>query len=180
MDVLVLVGSLRADSLNARLASAAARHLPAGTRVETWDGLADLPPYSEDLDAADAPEPVADLRDAIARADVLLIATPEYNGSVPGVLKNALDWASRPRGASALAGKPAAVVAASASPRGALWARQDLVRILKVAGARPVERTVGLGGAAQALRDGTLADPAVDRELAVLVGELTGSRLLAA
>ena len=180
MDVLVLVGSLRADSLNARLAAAAARHLPVGTRVETWEGLGDLPPYSEDLDRLDVPEPVADLRDAIARADALLIATPEYNGSVPGFLKNALDWASRPRGASALADKPAAVVAASASPRGALWAREDLVRILKVTGARPIERTVGLGNAAQALRQGTLADASVDRQLAAVVGELAASRLAAA
>ena len=75
-------------------------------------------------------------REAVAAADALVVATPEYNGSIPGVLKNAIDWASRPRGASALDGKPVAVISVSPSPRGAQWAREDLVKVLRVAGAR--------------------------------------------
>ena len=98
MNVLVLVGSLRTDSLNRRLAEAALDHLPAGVTGTVFEGLADLPHYSQDLDAEPLPRVAADLREAVAAADALLVVTPEYNGSLPSALKNAIDWASRPRG----------------------------------------------------------------------------------
>ena len=158
MNVLVLVGSLRADSFNVQLATAAADLLPAGVTWQLSDHLPSLPFYSEDLDRAGAPESVQAFRAAVAAADALIIATPEYNGSVSAPLKNAIDWASRPREDASLAGKPVAVLAASAAPRGAQWAREDLVRILTVAGARPIATTVGIGSGYETLADGVPAD----------------------
>lgn len=158
MKFLTISGSLRADSLNTRLLDAAELLLPEGAEVARWDRLAELPHYDQDLDAADPGAVVTDLRTAIERADALLIATPEFNGSVPGVLKNAIDWASRPRGAASLAGKPVLVLAASPSPRGAQWAREDLARILQVAGAEVVGEPVGVGQATQAFDGGSLVD----------------------
>ena len=161
MRVLGIAGSLRADSHNARLLRAAASELPPGWDFERWDGLRDLPAYDEDLDVEPAPAAVRDLRDAIAGADALIVATPEYNGSVPGALKNAIDWASRPRAASALAGKPALVVGATTGLFGAVWAQADLRRVLRTAGAMPLEDEVPVGQADSAFVDGEdrLADP---------------------
>lgn len=173
MNVLVLVGSLRTDSLNRRLAGAALDHLPAGVTGTVFAGLADLPHYSQDLDTDPLPRVAADLRRAVADADALLVVTPEYNGSLPSALKNAIDWASRPRGAAAIAGTPAAVLAASGSPRGAAWARQDAVRILTVAGADVIEDTVGVGSAVDAFVDGRLSDADLDAALGGLVRRLT-------
>ncbi|MGL5910250.1 MAG: NAD(P)H-dependent oxidoreductase, partial [Phycicoccus sp.] len=120
MNVLVLLGSLRAASTNRQLAEAATAHLPDGVDATVFERLAELPHYSEDLDHDDQlPESVRRLREAVADADALLLVTPEYNGSMSGVLKNAVDWASRPRGAAAASGKPAAVIGASGAPRGA-------------------------------------------------------------
>ncbi len=173
MNILVIVGSLRSDSLNRRLADAALAHLPTGTRAEVFVGLADLPHYSPDLDVEPLPRVAADLRAAVADADALLVVTPEYNGSLSSAVKNAIDWTSRPRGAAAIAGKPAAVLAATGSPRAALWARQDAVRVLAVAGADVIEDTVGVGSAVEALADGRLSDSAVDAALGSLVRRLT-------
>ncbi len=172
MNVLVLVGSLRTDSLNRRLAEAALQHLPAGVTGTVFEGLADLPHYSQDLDTDPLPRVAADLRDAVSAADALLVVTPEYNGSLPGALKNAIDWASRPRGAAAIAGTPAAVLAASGSPRAARWAREDAVRVLTVAGAVVLEDTVGVGSAVDAFVDGRLSDGERDGALRSLVGRL--------
>ena len=102
----------------------------------------------------------------------MLLVSPEYNGSLPGVLKNAVDWVSRPRGAAAIAGKPAAVIGASGSPRGAQWAREDGIKVLKVAGAAPLEDTVGVGSAFQAFHDGRLLDSELDGALRTLVTDL--------
>src|SRR3954469_4595801 len=110
MDILMLVGSLRADSWTAQLTGSAARLLPAGAQAHVYDGLGELPHYDQDLDTDDPPASVVAFRDAVRRADALVVATPEYNGSMPGVLKNAIDWASRPRGESAIAGLPVAVL----------------------------------------------------------------------
>ena len=99
---------------------------------------------------------------------------PEYNGSLSSAVKNAVDWASRPRGAASLAGKPAAVIAASGAPRGAQWAREDGVKVLKVAGADVIEDTVGVGSSFQAFVDGRLSDEALDAELRSLVHRLAG------
>src|SRR5215471_18600738 len=134
-----IAGSLRAGSHTRALLRAAASHVPPGLRLTIWEALATVPPFSEDLEAASAPGAVAELRQLIGAADAVLIVTPEYNGSVPGQLKNALDWASRPRGAAVLEGKPAAVISASPSPRGGAGALADLRKILFVAGANVAE-----------------------------------------
>ncbi len=172
MNVLVLVGSLRTDSLNRRLADAALAHLPAGVDATVFEGLADLPHYSQDLDVEPLPRVAADLRAAVAGADALLVVTPEYNGSLPSALKNAIDWASRPRGSAAIAGTPAAVVAASGSPRAARWAREDAVRVLTIAGAEVLEDTVGVGSAMEAFAEGRLSDAGLDTALRGLVHRL--------
>ena len=165
MNVLVLVGSLRAGSTNAQLADAAIAHLPAEVDGTVFTRLADLPHYSEDLDHDDTlPEAARDLREAVADADAVLLVSPEYNGSLPGVLKNAVDWVSRPRGAAAIVGKPAAVIGASGSPRGALWAREDGVKVL--------EDTVGVGSAFQAFAESRLANDELDAQLRSLVNRL--------
>jgi NAD(P)H-dependent FMN reductase len=179
VKILVLIGSLRADSLNRRLADAAIAHLPAHASAVMWNAVAELPHYSEDLDGAAVPARAAQLREAVQDADALLIVTPEYNGSLPGSLKNAIDWLSRPRGKAALAGKPTAVLAASASHRGAQWAREDAVRILQVAGAAPLTRTVGVGSAWEAFTENGLADGELDAALRSLVSELTGQAVAA-
>jgi NAD(P)H-dependent FMN reductase len=180
MHVLVLVGSLRAGSHNRRLADAAVRHLPSSTTVSVSETLGGLPFYSEDLDGPDAPEVARRFRDEVEQADAVLVVTPEYNGSLPAVLKNGIDWASRPRGAAALAGKRVAVLAATASPRGAVWVREDAVRVLRIAGADVVEDTVGVPGAHELLREERLAHAQLDAAVAALVGQLVPSRDTAA
>lgn len=180
MNVLVLVGSLRADSLNRRLADVALSHLPTGAHAVVWPGLAELPHYNEELDGESVPAAAAELRAAVRDADALLVVTPEFNGSLPGALKNAIDWMSRPRGASALAGLPAGVLAASPSPRGAQWAREDAVRILRVAGAAALDDTVGVGDAYAAFADTGLVDAELDAAIASLVTRLTGQAAAAA
>ncbi len=138
MRILGVSGSLRGSSFNTSLLRAAAEAAPDGVELELWEGLADLPLYDEDLDADDPPESVRRLREDWAAADAILFATPEYNGSVPGGLKNAIDWASRPRLEAPLRNKTVAVTGASTGQFGALWAQQDLKRILGIAGARVV------------------------------------------
>ncbi|MFJ4921609.1 NADPH-dependent FMN reductase [Streptomyces sp. NPDC088725] len=131
VTLLAISGSLREQSLNTALLRAARDHAPDGLTIELYERLGDIPPYNQDLDGTEPPEPVADLRDAITRADGLLISSPEYNYSVSGVLKNALDWASRPGGASSLGGKPVAVTGASpgnfGTARGQMALRQVLM-----------------------------------------------------
>jgi chromate reductase len=140
MKVLAVSGSLRAESHNTSLLRAAAEVAPDGVEVELFDatGLAELPLYDQDLDTSDSPASVRRLREAWAEADAILFATPEYNGSVPGGLKNAVDWASRPVRESALTNKTVAVIGASTGQFGAMWAQADLRKILGVAGARVV------------------------------------------
>jgi chromate reductase, NAD(P)H dehydrogenase (quinone) len=138
MRILAVSGSLRESSFNTSLLRAALEAAPEGVELELWEGLGELPLYDEDLDEADAPESVRGLREDWAGADAILFATPEYNGSVPGGLKNAIDWASRPKLEGVLRNKPVAVVGASTGQFGALWAQQDLKRILGIAGARVV------------------------------------------
>jgi len=173
VNVLVLVGSLRSDSLNRRLARAAVQQLADGTQVRFFDRLGELPHYSEDVDGPDAPEAATALRQAIADADALVVTTPEYNGLLSGLVKNAIDWASRPRGASTLAGKPAAVLSATPSPRGGLWARESAVRAMRVAGADPLEQSVGVGGAHTALDGDALVDDVARQAVIELMARLT-------
>jgi chromate reductase len=180
MNILILVGSLRAGSWTAQLADAAADLLPAGTAARVYDGLGALPHYSEDLDADEVPGSVVAFREAVAAADALVVATPEYNGSLPGVLKNAIDWASRPRGDSAIQGKPVAVISVSPSPRGAQWAREDAVKILRVAGAEPLDPAVGVASAHSAVVDGRIVDRRVERSLDSLLHALVAGARQAA
>ena len=137
MRILAISGSLRAGSYNTALARAAADVAPAGVEVELYDRLGELPHFDADLEGVE-PEPVGDLRERIDDADAVLFVTPEYNGTIPGALKNAIDWASRPRGDAALLNKTVAVAGASTGQYGALWAQQDLRRVLGIAGARVV------------------------------------------
>lgn len=146
MRVLAIAGSLRRGSYNRRLLGEAARLAPAGVRVELWEGLRDLPHFDQDIED-DPPGPVARLRAALRAADALLVATPEYNSSLPGALKNALDWASRPPGASALRGLPVAVISASTSRFGAVWAAQEARKVLGASGARVVDAQMALPAA---------------------------------
>jgi chromate reductase, NAD(P)H dehydrogenase (quinone) len=173
MRVLGLSGSLREGSHNGALLRAAASALPAGVELEIWDGLRKVPPFDEDAEAGPTPIAVAELRRAIAAADAVLVATPEYNGSLPGQLKNALDWASRPHADNPLRGKPAAVVGASTGLFGAVWAQADGRRILTAIGARVLDAELPVGTAHEAFGDdGELADPAARESLQVLLGDL--------
>ena len=138
MRILAVSGSLRDDSYNTSLLRAAAEAAPEGVEVELWEGLDDLPIYDQDLEGGEVPASVRRLRREWSEADAILFATPEYNGSVPGGLKNAIDWASRPRGEAALANKTIAIVGASMGQFGAMWAQADLRKILGIAGARVV------------------------------------------
>jgi chromate reductase len=138
MKILGLSGSLRRDSHNTNLLRAAARALPAGVDLEIYDGLRGLPLYDPDRDVHPIPAAAARLRGALAEADGVLIATPEYNGSIPAPLKNALDWASRPFPDNALRGKPVAVVGASTGLFGAVWAQAETRKVLGIiAAGRP-------------------------------------------
>ncbi|UJW31845.1 NAD(P)H-dependent oxidoreductase [Saccharothrix sp. AJ9571] len=149
--ILGIAGSLREGSFNGRLLTAASYELPRGMELRRWGGLGLVPPFDED--AEDGPEPggVAELRRAIAEASGLLIATPEYNGSIPGQLKNALDWASRPYGEGVLTGKPVAVVGASNGVHGAAWAQEELRKVLKIAGAEVLDGTLPVARVARQL-----------------------------
>ena len=145
MNVLVLVGSLRADSTNRQLADAAIAHLPAGVDGTVFTRLAELPHYSEDLDHDDdLPQVARDLREAVADAEAVLLVTPEYNGSLPSAVKNAVDWVSRPRGAAAIAGKPAAVLGAALG-----FGAQKLVQDLLAGFFIITERQYGFGDLVQ-------------------------------
>jgi chromate reductase, NAD(P)H dehydrogenase (quinone) len=137
MKVLAVSGSLRADSYNTSLLRAALEAAPDGVEVELWEGIGELPIYDQDLEL-DPPESVRRLREDWAAADAILFATPEYNGSAPGGLKNAIDWASRPKLEAALTNQNVSVIGASTGQFGAMWAQADLRKILGVAGARVI------------------------------------------
>jgi NAD(P)H-dependent FMN reductase len=139
VKVLVLLGSLRAASVNRQLAELAGESAPAGVTVALFDRLGELPFYNEDIDNDDVVEPVKALRQAAAEADAALVVTPEYNGSIPGVLKNAIDWLSRPFGDGALKGKPAAVIGGSFGQYGGVWAHDETRKSFGIAGPRIVE-----------------------------------------
>ena len=165
MRILAVSGSLREGSFNTSLLRAALEAAPDGVELELWEGLADLPLYDEDLER-DVPESARRLREAWGAADAILFSTPEYNGSVPGGLKNAVDWASRPRLEAVLNNKPVAVVGASTGQFGALWAQQDLKRILGIAGARVVGTEIPIGRANERFdNEGRLLDAEVFEQL---------------
>lgn len=139
IKVLALLGSLRAASINRQLAELAVEAAPESVSLQLFDRLGELPFYNEDIDTDDVAEPVVALRAAAADADAALVVTPEYNGSIPGVLKNAIDWLSRPYGNGALKGKPLAVVGAALGQYGGVWAHDETRKSFGIAGVRVVE-----------------------------------------
>jgi len=176
MRILGISGSLRRGSHNRALLRAAAAALPPGATLEVWDELAALPAYDEDLDRDPVPETVARLRAALADADAVLIATPEYNASLPGALKNALDWASRPWPHNPLRGKPVAVVGSSTGLFGAVWAQAEVRKVLKTIGADVFESELAVGLADDAFaEDGRLADSGMQETLEAIVRDLAAS-----
>ena len=173
MRVLGIAGSLRRGSYNHALLREAAERLPAGAEMVEFDLLGEIPPYDADVEAEGIPGPVEALRLAMQDADAVLVATPEYNHSIPGALKNALDWASRPAGQSALTGTPAAVVGASTGMFGAVWAQAETRKVLGALGGRVVERELPVARAADLYRDGRLElSPEQSEQLEGLLAEL--------
>ncbi|HWH45178.1 MAG TPA: NAD(P)H-dependent oxidoreductase [Thermoleophilaceae bacterium] len=176
--IFATAGSLREGSFNWRLLRRAEEIAPEGIEFDTFTGLADIPFFSQDLEGEATPAAVLDMRARIAAADALLVATPEYNGGMPGVLKNALDWASRPAGASPVKGKPAAVIGASPGGRGAVRGQQNARDVLAAIGANVLDEELSAGRFHELpSEDGTPRDTDLDvrieshlRRLAVLAG----------
>ena len=171
MGILAISGSLRAGSLNTALVRTARDLAPAGVEIELYDGLGSIPAFNEDREAV-LPEPVQDLNRRIRAADALLVSTPEYNGGMPGALKNALDWASRPHGAAAVVAKPAAVIGASTTAYGAKWAQEQVRRALTLSGAMVIDAELAVDGAHRKVLGGEVVDSATRVKLAEVVAEL--------
>ena len=171
MKVLGISGSLRKDSHNTSLLRAAGELLPPGAELDLV-GIGDLPLYDEDADTDPAPDAVARFRDAVASADAIVVSTPEYNASIPGPLKNAIDWASRPFEANPFRGKPVLVVGASTGLFGAVWAQAEIRKVLDHIGANVLDTELPVGQAHEAVAHG-LRDAGIsaelERQLAVLV-----------
>lgn len=173
MKILGISGSLRRGSYNTSLLGAAAGLLPADMEFELWGGLKEVPPYDEDDDTEEAPAAAVALREAIAGADAVLFATPEYNSSVPGQLKNAIDWVSRPLATNPLRNKPVAVVGASTGVFGAVWSQAELRKVLSATGARVLEHEVAVGHAPPRFDDeGRLVDDELREQLGTVVAAL--------
>jgi chromate reductase len=168
MKLLGISGSLRDGSYNTQLLRTAAELAPHDVELELWRGLKEIPPYDADDDVEPAPAAVARMRAAVAGADAVLFATPEYNSSVPGQLKNALDWLSRPLSSNPLRSRPVAVVGSSTGMFGAVWAQAELRKILAATGARVLDAELPVGRAATVFEDGRL----VDEELRERLGEI--------
>ena len=182
MKVLGVAGSLRRDSHNRKLLRAAGALLPPEVQFTEYDRLKYVPPFDED-DEPVAPLAVTHWREAIEEADAILFATPEYNSSIPGQLKNAIDWASRPVSTAALRNKPVAVIGASTGSFGAVWSQAELRKVLASAGARVIDRQLPVPSADEAFHeDGRLVDGDTALELeSVIAGLLdSASRRLAA
>jgi chromate reductase, NAD(P)H dehydrogenase (quinone) len=186
MRVLGISGSLRRDSHNTALLRHAGELLEAeGAEFEIYDGLRDIPAYDEDDDVEDGPEAVARIRAAVAEADAVFFTTPEYNSSIPGALKNAIDWISRPLAANPLRNKPVAVIGASTGMFGAVWAQAELRKVLGATGARVVEGEVAIGHAHTRFdENGRLNDQNLEEEVRevvhLLVSQLQPAEQIAA
>ena len=172
MKVLAISGSLRSGSHNTQLLRAAEELLPPEVDFVLYQGVKEVPPYDEEDDVQPAPVAVAALRSAIAEADAVLFATPEYNSSIPGSLKNALDWVSRPLAKNPLRNKPVAVVGASAGAFGAVWAQGELRKVLGAIGARVVDGEVAVGHAPTKFEGDRLVDESLREQLAEVVETL--------
>jgi len=178
--VVGICGSLREGSFNRALLTAVAAELPPFVEFAEWSGLETLPAYDADAEADRqfAPPSVAALRRALADADAVVIATPEYNASIPGALKNALDWASRPFPDNCLRGKPVAVAGASTGSFGAVWAQADLRRILKTIGADVLETALPVAAAHHAFTaSGAPRDRRLATALRTIARELVGQSI---
>jgi chromate reductase, NAD(P)H dehydrogenase (quinone) len=178
MRVLAISGSLRAASFNTALLRAAAELAPSDVEVTFYEDLESLPPYNEDRDTDTPPALVSELRDQIAQADAVLFATPEFNGTVPGQIKHAVDWASRPaRESAALWGKPVAVIGASITDYGAVWAQDHLRKALGIAGARVLDVELPVSRAHEHFdEDGVLVNLELRDRIAEIVGDLVAHR----
>ena len=175
MRILGISGSLRSQSHNSRLLRAAAQALPPGAELDALDGLEAIPPFNEDYEDDQAtPGVVVDLRERIAAADALLISTPEYNASIPGVLKNAIDWASRPFPHNVLRDRPVAVIGTSTGLFGAVWAQAELRKVLRYTGARVLDEELPVPTADYAFTtpDDRLATPELQERLGELLSAL--------
>ena len=173
MRVLTIAGSLRPDSYNALLLRAVEEQAPADTELRRFTGLADIPHFHGDrTDPDPVPEAVERLRHEIEAADAVLIATPEYNGSIPGTLKNALDWMSVPFPDNALKGKPVAVIGASTGGYGGMWAQAELRKVLGIIGARVIPADFSLAHAQQQFDEQGTLRPNQAARLAVAVEQL--------
>jgi len=163
--ILGISGSLRRDSHNTNLLRAAAEAAGPDVEFELYDGLKQIPPYDEDDDVHPRPASVARLNEAIAKADAVLFSTPEYNSSIPGQLKNAIDWVSRPVATNALRNKPVAVVGASTGGFGAVWAQAELRKVLSAVGARVLDLELPVPHAHTRFEDGGLTDDEIRTRL---------------
>jgi chromate reductase len=171
--ILAISGSLRRDSHNTALLRAAAQLLPPEVELLHYEGLADIPNFNED-DVTSRPAAAQHFWDAVADVDGVLVSTPEYNQSISGVLKNALDWLSRPLQESPLRNKPAVVIGASTGMFGAVWAQAEARKVLTAIGARVVDRELPVASAhEQFTEDGRLSDEELERELVISVTALT-------
>jgi chromate reductase, NAD(P)H dehydrogenase (quinone) len=175
MKILGLSGSLRRDSYNRALLREAATQMPAGVELVVYEGIGELPIYDADIETP-RPEPVERFAQAILEADGVLVATPEYNSSIPGGLKNAFDWASRPAGESVMTGKPAAVIGASTGMFGAVWAQAEARKVLGATGARVLERELPVAHAHKLVEEGRIKlEPAQLKALEEILEELAAS-----
>jgi len=166
MRILAISGSLREASNSTALLRALREEAPEGVSVEIWNRLKEIPPYDQDDDVVPGPTAVEAFRDLIRDVDGVFFATPEYNSSVPGALKNALDWASRPLATNAFRNKPVAVIGTSAGAFGGVWAAAELRKVLAAMGARVTDVELAVGHAGEKLGDdGRLADDDVRQAL---------------
>ena len=149
MKILAISGSLREASNNTALLRTLAEEAPEGVEIEVWNGLREIPPYDGDHDLEPGPPAVEEFRALVRDADAVIFATPEYNSSIPGALKNALDWASRPLATNAFRNKPVAVIGSSAGAFGAVWAAAELRKVLAAMGARVTEVELAVGHAGE-------------------------------
>ena len=172
--ILGISGSLRRDSHNTSLLRAAAEAAGPDIEFVLYDGLKQIPPYDEDDDVHPRPESVARLNEAIAAADAVFFSTPEYNSSIPGQLKNAIDWVSRPVATNALRNKPVAVVGASTGGFGAVWAQAELRKVLAAVGARVLDLELPVPHAHTRFEDGGLTDEEIRAGLVDAVETLAG------
>src|ERR1700744_412456 len=172
MRILAISGSLRRDSHNTALLRAAAELLPPGGELAIYEGPGELPTFNEEL-VADRPASAQHLWDEIDAADGVLISTPEYNSSIPGVLKNALDWMSQPLIESPLRNKPAAVIGASTGMFGAVWSQAETRKALGAMGPRGAARERPIPTADERFDEpGTLSEEDLEAELVASLEQL--------